>query len=123
MKCWWRRKVKNNKLKKFTSPKQFFFPRASSAMFKSNICISLLLAGAVSAFTPSNFAPGMALTRSLRGQRMSGLTNSRMAVSRKDSYDVTLLPGDGIGPEIIKAAVVACKVNCNRKFMFSPGKF
>jgi len=32
-----------------------------------------------------------------------------MAVSRKDSYDVTLLPGDGIGPEIIKAAVVACK--------------
>ena len=26
-----------------------------------------------------------------------------MAVSKKDSYDVTLLPGDGIGPEIAEA--------------------
>ena len=47
---------------------------------------------------------------------MSGLTSSRMAVSRKDSYDVTLLPGDGIGPEIIKAAVVACKVRFRTRF-------
>ena len=47
---------------------------------------------------------------------MSGLTSSRMAVSRKDSYDVTLLPGDGIGPEIIKAAVVACKVKLSTQF-------
>ncbi len=26
-----------------------------------------------------------------------------MAVSRKDSYDITLLPGNGIGPEIMSA--------------------
>ncbi len=79
-------------------------------MFKSNFCIPLLLAGAVSAFSPGHLTPGMSLARFSRGQRLSGLTSSRMAVSRKDSYDVTLLPGDGIGPEIIKAAVVACKV-------------
>jgi hypothetical protein len=31
----------------------------------------------------------------------------RMAVEKKDSYQITLLPGDGIGPEITKATVVA----------------
>jgi hypothetical protein len=28
-----------------------------------------------------------------------------MAVAAKDSYKITLLPGDGIGPEITTAAV------------------
>jgi hypothetical protein len=30
-----------------------------------------------------------------------------MAVGKKDSYSITLLPGDGIGPEITKATVAA----------------
>jgi isocitrate/isopropylmalate dehydrogenase len=30
-----------------------------------------------------------------------------MATVKKESYDITLLPGDGIGPEITKATVTA----------------
>ena len=36
------------------------------------------------------------------------------AVSKKDSYDVTLLPGDGIGPEITEAAKKALSALCTR---------
>lgn len=36
------------------------------------------------------------------------------AVSRKDSYDVTLLPGDGIGPEITEATKKVLAALCNR---------
>ena len=39
-----------------------------------------------------------------------------MAVSRKDSYDITLLPGDGIGPEIMSATrgvLLALSKRCN----------
>jgi len=41
---------------------------------------------------------------------------SHDAVSRKDSYDITLLPGDGIGPEIIavtKDVLNALSKRCN----------
>jgi Isocitrate/isopropylmalate dehydrogenase len=36
------------------------------------------------------------------------------AVSKKDSYTVTLLPGDGIGPEITEATKVAVQALCDR---------
>lgn len=36
------------------------------------------------------------------------------AVSRKDSYDVTLLPGDGIGPEITAATKEVLSALCER---------
>ena len=32
-------------------------------------------------------------------------SNLRMAVSKKDDYVVTLLKGDGIGPEIMEATI------------------
>ncbi|KAL7576436.1 hypothetical protein ACA910_018237 [Epithemia clementina (nom. ined.)] len=43
-------------------------------------------------------------------QRRSSLS----AVSRKDSYDVTLLPGDGIGPEITEATKVVLEALSKR---------
>ena len=36
------------------------------------------------------------------------------AVSRKDSYDITLLPGDGIGPEIMESAKSVLSALCDR---------
>ena len=36
------------------------------------------------------------------------------AVSKKDSYTVTTLPGDGIGPEIMASAKVVMKALCDR---------
>jgi 3-isopropylmalate dehydrogenase len=41
-------------------------------------------------------------------------SSSRAAVSKKDSYSVTLLPGDGIGPEITAATKVALKALCDK---------
>ena len=40
------------------------------------------------------------------------------AVSKKDSYSITLLPGDGIGPEITQATKVVLEKLCER-FDFS----
>jgi len=37
-----------------------------------------------------------------------------MAVSKKDSYSITLLPGDGIGPEITAATKVVLEKLCER---------
>ena len=37
------------------------------------------------------------------------------AVSRKDSYDITLLPGDGIGPEITAATTKVLKALCQKR--------
>ena len=50
--------------------------------------------GAVNAFAPASTARPM--VRPMTADPLA-------AVSRKDSYDVTLLPGDGIGPEITAA--------------------
>ena len=36
------------------------------------------------------------------------------AVSKKDSYDITLLPGDGIGPEITEATTKVLETLCKR---------
>jgi 3-isopropylmalate dehydrogenase len=38
-----------------------------------------------------------------------------MAVSKKDSYSITLLPGDGIGPEITEATKLVLEALCKRK--------
>jgi hypothetical protein len=38
----------------------------------------------------------------------------RMAVSKKDSYTITLLPGDGIGPEITEATKLVLEALCKR---------
>lgn len=41
-------------------------------------------------------------------------TSPLNAVSRKDSYDITLLPGDGIGPEITEATKEVLSALCKR---------
>eukprot|EP00560_Eucampia_antarctica_P008791 CAMPEP_0197828298 /NCGR_PEP_ID=MMETSP1437-20131217/4891_1 /TAXON_ID=49252 ORGANISM="Eucampia antarctica, Strain CCMP1452" /NCGR_SAMPLE_ID=MMETSP1437 /ASSEMBLY_ACC=CAM_ASM_001096 /LENGTH=412 /DNA_ID=CAMNT_0043429467 /DNA_START=54 /DNA_END=1292 /DNA_ORIENTATION=+ len=57
------------------------------------LTIAALVTGA------SGFAPSLAFTTSKVSSSNSGL----QAVEKKDSYDITLLPGDGIGPEITAA--------------------
>lgn len=70
-------------------------------MARFNIALGLLLAGSANAFV----APG--------GQFSSPAT-ALNAVSKKDSYSVTLLPGDGIGPEITAATKVALDALCKK---------
>ena len=60
--------------------------------------LATLLALAASSDTANAFAP--ATTARLRAP---GPSSPLPAVSRKDVYDITLLPGDGIGPEIMSA--------------------
>mmetsp|Transcript_11435 Transcript_11435/g.27289 ORF Transcript_11435/g.27289 Transcript_11435/m.27289 type:complete len:410 (-) Transcript_11435:1088-2317(-) len=69
----------------------------------NSLAVAFALAGAVSAFTPSS-------------HKMSSRSPSvRLdAVSKKDSYSVTLLPGDGIGPEITAATKVALGALCKK---------
>lgn len=71
--------------------------KLSLALAFSSIC-------ATSAFAP---------TRTLPHQKTPSASFLN-AVSRKDSYDVTLLPGDGIGPEITQATKDVLETLCKR---------
>eukprot|EP00980_Cylindrotheca_fusiformis_P006363 scaffold1356_cov123-Cylindrotheca_fusiformis.AAC.44 len=71
-------------------------------MNRLSLALSLLLAGSAEAF----FSP----------MRKSS-TSALAAVSKKDTYSVTLLPGDGIGPEITAATKVALD-SLTKKFGF-----
>ncbi|GFH48757.1 3-isopropylmalate dehydrogenase [Chaetoceros tenuissimus] len=63
------------------------------------LSIASLLVASASAFAPSN----------------TMMRNTALdAVSRKDSYDVTLLPGDGIGPEITEATKKVLQALCEK---------
>ena len=74
---------------------------------KLSVATSAVLFGlsqSTSAFAPStSFAPAA-----------RGATTSLNAVSKKDSYTVTLLPGDGIGPEITAATKSVLEALCER---------
>lgn len=70
--------------------------KLSIALLASSIC-------GTSAFAPAN-------TRAFSQAKSAALN----AVPRKDSYDVTLLPGDGIGPEITEATKEVLKALCDR---------
>eukprot|EP00563_Minutocellus_polymorphus_P004281 CAMPEP_0181036768 /NCGR_PEP_ID=MMETSP1070-20121207/9042_1 /TAXON_ID=265543 /ORGANISM="Minutocellus polymorphus, Strain NH13" /LENGTH=414 /DNA_ID=CAMNT_0023114435 /DNA_START=74 /DNA_END=1318 /DNA_ORIENTATION=- len=76
---------------------------------KLSVATSVVLFGlsqSTSAFAPStSFAPTA---------RTAAATTSLNAVSKKDSYSVTLLPGDGIGPEITAATKSVLKALCDR---------
>jgi 3-isopropylmalate dehydrogenase len=61
-------------------------------------CLCYTVHGFTRVSSPLN-APARGGSRVVRGRVLS------MAVGRKDSYRVTLLPGDGIGPEITVATV------------------
>lgn len=73
---------------------------------KLSVATSAVLFGlshSTSAFAPStSFAPTARAATSLN------------AVSKKDSYTVTLLPGDGIGPEITAATKQVLEALCAR---------
>lgn len=66
------------------------------------------LIGCTSAFTPASLTS--------RSNRMA----ISMVVAKKDSYTITLLPGDGIGPEILQATVpVLDAIAAKNGFKFS----
>ncbi len=76
-----------------------------------SLTILALTAGTTAAFTPGPFAPTSSTTRSSTASQ-----SSLHAVSKKDSYQITLLPGDGIGPEIMsvtKGVLAALTARCN----------
>eukprot|EP00429_Kryptoperidinium_foliaceum_P021609 CAMPEP_0176134504 /NCGR_PEP_ID=MMETSP0120_2-20121206/68212_1 /TAXON_ID=160619 /ORGANISM="Kryptoperidinium foliaceum, Strain CCMP 1326" /LENGTH=408 /DNA_ID=CAMNT_0017470157 /DNA_START=53 /DNA_END=1279 /DNA_ORIENTATION=+ len=68
----------------------------------TSVALSFLLAGSANAFV----APGRA--------SFASRSSTLEAVSKKDSYSVTLLPGDGIGPEITAATKVALEALCEK---------
>lgn len=51
---------------------------------------------------------------SFPGRQHRVLSTARKAVSKKDSYTVTLLPGDGIGPEITAATKDVLEAVCQQ---------
>jgi isocitrate dehydrogenase len=65
----------------------------------SSLALALFLTGSAQGFV----SPGRQL-----------MSTSLNAVSKKDSYSVTLLPGDGIGPEITEATKVALASLCKK---------
>ena len=73
------------------------------ARFGTALSSLLLLAGSsnVSSFAPSS-------------SRLSSSSSALNAVSKKDSYSVTLLPGDGIGPEITSATKDVLSTLCKK---------
>ena len=55
-----------------------------------------------------------------------GMRHISMSVSKKSSYVVTLLPGDGIGPEIIAATIPCLNAIAGKNkfsFMFREGAY
>jgi len=73
-------------------------------MFRFSAALFAILAGSASAFVapqPNRFGA-------------SSSSFQVEAVSKKDSYSVTLLPGDGIGPEITAATKVALDALCKK---------
>jgi len=70
--------------------------------FSTALTVASILSTA-SAFTPSSLRTPVNVATSLN------------AVSKKDSYDITLLPGDGIGPEITEATKKVLQVLCKRQ--------
>jgi len=74
--------------------------------FHSALLLSTL--GAVGAFVPLHPARTTGSTSGASGLRPLS------AVARRDTYDVTLLPGDGIGPEITAATKVVLKALAER---------
>jgi len=72
-------------------------------MMKASLVFTFLLPAVVRGFAPTR--------RAFRSQHHASALN---AVSKKDKYTVTLLPGDGIGPEITAATKDVLKTLCDR---------
>ena len=70
------------------------------------VAVLVLGSGWVNAFVSVLSSPRSAFSRSSQVRNMAG--------SKKDSYVITLLPGDGIGPEITEATKVVLQALCKR---------
>lgn len=70
-------------------------------MFVRAAILAAIIA-ASDAFAPAGLPTGLSTRR-------AAPLSVNMAVKRKDSYKITTLPGDGIGPEIIAGAIEACQ--------------
>ncbi|KAI2501064.1 3-isopropylmalate dehydrogenase [Fragilaria crotonensis] len=72
--------------------------------------------GVVAALTLGNgFANAFVSVSCPRRSSFSRSSQTKnMAVSKKESYSITLLPGDGIGPEITEATKVVLQALCKR---------
>lgn len=68
---------------------------------KLSLALSIASLYSASAFAPTTIRP-------------LSSTSALNAVSRKDTYDITLLPGDGIGPEITKATTEVLEALCTK---------
>ena len=71
-------------------------------------CVCSVAATVLLCHSGSAFVPQPSFSRT------SSTTARSMAVSKKDSYTVTLLPGDGIGPEITEATKEVLQALCKR---------
>ena len=78
--------------------------------FFSSALLLALGATTTNAFTTSTIRQQQRLSSSSAFAASSALR----AVSKKDSYSITLLPGDGIGPEITKATKKVLTAVCER---------
>lgn len=74
-----------------------YAPSFGCFAMKYTSCALLTLVASTKAFAPSAF------TRQRQQYSSSSASSVLGAVSKKDSYSITLLPGDGIGPEITEA--------------------
>lgn len=76
--------------------------------FSPSTCVLLMAMAGVSAFVSKPLRPVFSSANS------KASLMSQNAVSKKDSYTITLLPGDGIGPEITEATKKVIQAVCER---------
>ena len=89
-------------------------------IYSTTLVVSLLVSA--SAFHPTHVSKTMPRSASGRSLKRSGASALDMVVSKKDSYKVTLLTGDGIGPEIMSATTPVLEaVGKKNGFSFDPG--
>jgi len=82
-----------------------------STMKISNFSLSTLVALGATTTSSWSFMPSPTFQKRFSSPASTSLN---MAVPRADSYSVTLLPGDGIGPEITKSTLEVLTALCKR---------
>lgn len=80
--------------------------------FSSNLALSAVVLNSLFSSSMGFTAPTPTFLSTSSSMKTNTALN--MAVSRKDKYSITLLPGDGIGPEITEATKVVLESLCKR---------
>ena len=94
---------------------QVMRPASESAFFETKLHPSLKIHRLFSSTMMLRFLALLPLTTAFAPLQTPFRSASSLgAVSKKDSYSVTLLPGDGIGPEITAATKEALQALCDR---------